>query len=97
MLYAPGLRELGQIREVCRAVSRPVNVLVGIAGMSLSVADLAAAGVRRISLGGALARAALGALLSAVREINHSGTFSFVDTAAPTKELNAFFVGRAQL
>lgn len=97
VLYAPGLRDIGQIRQVCQAVTRPVNVLAGIGGMSLSVDELAAAGVRRISVGSTLARAALGAFLKAAREIKDRGTFSFVDAAAPTKELNAFFVGRESI
>jgi 2-methylisocitrate lyase-like PEP mutase family enzyme len=94
VLYAPGLRDIGQIRQLCQAVARPVNVLVGIPGMALSIDELAAAGVRRISLGGALARAALGALLRAAREIKDRGTFTFVDAAIGSKELNPFFAGR---
>src|SRR3984893_18001009 len=68
-LYAPGLTRPQDIRTVCAAVSKPVNVVMGLKTASLSVADLAALGVRRISLGAALSRAALGAFLRAAREI----------------------------
>ena len=63
VLYAPGLRDLSAIRTVCGAVGKPVNVIMGLAGAAFSVDDLAAAGVRRISVGSAFARAALGAFL----------------------------------
>ncbi len=94
VLYAPGLRDESQIRQVCQAVSKPVNVLAGIGGMSLSIDELSAAGVRRISLGAALARTALGAFLSAAGEIKDLGTFTFVDRAVASKGLSQFFVGR---
>jgi 2-methylisocitrate lyase-like PEP mutase family enzyme len=94
VLYAPGLRDLATIRTVCAAVGRPVNVVMGLAGAAFSVDDLAAAGVRRISLGSALARAALGALLRAAREIQQRGTFSFADGAASFAELDPFLQGR---
>jgi 2-methylisocitrate lyase-like PEP mutase family enzyme len=94
VLYAPGLRDLATIRTVCAAVGRPVNVVMGLAGAAFSVDDLAAAGVRRISLGSALARAALGALLRAAREIQERGTFSFADGAASFAELDPFLQGR---
>ena len=70
VLFAPGLPSLDAIRTVCAAVApRPVNVLAGIKGLAFPVAELAAAGVRRISLGGSLARVALGALIAAAREM----------------------------
>lgn len=90
VLYAPGLRDLETIRQVCAAVHRPVNVIIGIAGTSFSVEQLAAAGVRRISLGSALSRVALGAVLQAAREIKEQGTFGFADAAASFAELNGF-------
>ena len=91
VLHAPGLPSLDAIRQVCAALApRPVNVLAGIKGLNFSFAELQAAGARRISLGGALARAALGALLAAGREMKERGTFSFVDTAAPTAEVASF-------
>ena len=99
VLYAPGLGSsvvpgvagIGAIRQVCAALApRPVNVLAGIKGFTSSVDDLVAAGVRRISLGGALARVALAGLLSAAREMKDRGTFTFVDHAAPTSEVASF-------
>jgi 2-methylisocitrate lyase-like PEP mutase family enzyme len=91
VLYAPGLPTLDAIKQVCAAVApRPVNVLAGIKGLNFSLAEIEQAGARRISLGGALARVALGALLSAAREMQQRGTFSFVDHAAPTSEINSF-------
>jgi 2-methylisocitrate lyase-like PEP mutase family enzyme len=90
VLYAPGLRDLGTIRQVCAALGKPVNVLMALPGMPLSVEQLAAAGVRRISLGSALSRAALGAVLGAAREIQERGTFGFIDSAASSAEISAF-------
>jgi len=93
VLYAPGLPNLEAIKTVCAAVApRPVNALAGIKGLAFSLEDLAAAGVRRISLGGALSRLAYGALIAAAREMSHKGTFSFVDHAAPTAEVDAFML-----
>jgi len=91
VLYAPGLPTLDAIKQVCAALApRPVNVLAGIKGLNFPLAELERAGARRISLGGALARVALGGLLSAAREMQERGTFSFVDRAAPTSEINSF-------
>jgi 2-methylisocitrate lyase-like PEP mutase family enzyme len=93
VLFAPGLRSLEAIKTVCAAVApRPVNVLAGIKGLAFPVAELAAAGVRRISLGGSLTRLAFGALIAAAREMREKGTFSFVDRAAPTFEVAAFML-----
>jgi 2-methylisocitrate lyase-like PEP mutase family enzyme len=94
VLYAPGLRDLAMIRTVCAAVAKPVNVIMGLAGASFSAEDLAAAGVRRISLGSALARAALGAFLRAAREVKERGTSSFADRAASFAELDPFMQAR---
>ena len=87
VLYAPGLTTLEQIRTVCSSVSRPVNVVMGLAGGTFSVPQLAEAGVKRISLGSSLARAALGALVRAAREIRNQGTFSFAADAIPFAEI----------
>jgi 2-methylisocitrate lyase-like PEP mutase family enzyme len=95
VLYAPGLRELGAIRTVCQAVARPVNVIMGIAGAAFTVDQLAAAGVRRISLGSALSRVALGAFLRAAREVKERGTFTFADAAASFADLEPFMQGPA--
>jgi 2-methylisocitrate lyase-like PEP mutase family enzyme len=90
-LYAPGLTRPDDIRTVCASVSKPVNVVMGLTGVnnvSFSVAELAALGVRRISVGSALSRAALGAFLRAAREIKEHGTFSFARDALPYAEAN---------
>jgi 2-methylisocitrate lyase-like PEP mutase family enzyme len=90
-LYAPGLRTHEQIAAVVAAVApKPVNVLVGAAS-EWTVAQLAALGVRRISVGGALARAAWGGMLRAARLLANEGRFDGFADAAPGKELNAFF------
>lgn len=91
VVYAPGLTKPDDIAALVRAVDRPVNVLAGVAGSGLSVADLAALGVRRVSVGAALARAALGAFLRAATEIRDRGTFGFATEAATFGELNGIF------
>jgi 2-methylisocitrate lyase-like PEP mutase family enzyme len=89
-LYAPGLRTEAQITEVVRAVApKAVNVLTS----GLPVATLAAFGVRRVSVGGSLARVAWGAFLGAAREISTEGTFSAFAAGAPGGDLNAMFGG----
>ena len=89
-LYAPGIRTREQIEAVVRAVApRAVNVLVG--SDFTSVAELAALGVRRISVGGALARAAWGAFLEAAREIAEAGTFTRLAKGVPFATLNESF------
>ena len=91
VLFAPGLPSLEAIKTVCAAVAPfPVNALAGIKGLSFSVAELAAAGVRRISLGGVLSRVALGALMNAAREMREKGTFTFVEQAPPNAELASY-------
>jgi|SRR5690606_3922728 2-methylisocitrate lyase-like PEP mutase family enzyme len=89
-LYAPGLTSLEQVRAVVEAVApTPVNVLVG--RPFATVSELADAGVRRISVGGALARTAWGALLRAAREMAETGTFTSFDDAVPFAELDGRF------
>ena len=90
VLYAPGLPSLEAIREVCASVSKPINVVMGLKGATFSVEELAAAGVKRISVGGALARAALGAFVRAAREMKDKGTFTFAADAIPHAEAKAF-------
>jgi 2-methylisocitrate lyase-like PEP mutase family enzyme len=75
-------------------VSRPVNVIVGLRNTSFSVDELAALGVKRISVGSALSRAALGALVSAAREIRDHGTFRFADQALPYADANELMTPR---
>ncbi len=79
VLFAPALPTLDAVRAVCSAVSKPVNFMIGMKGSSFSIAELEAAGVRRISLGGTLYRAAMVGFLSAAKEIKEHGTFSFVE------------------
>jgi 2-methylisocitrate lyase-like PEP mutase family enzyme len=88
VLFAPGLPDLAAVRAVCAAVSKPVNFMVGIKGKSFSVDELAAAGVRRISLATSLYRAAMTGLLDAAREVKDTGQFGFIDRSATTPELN---------
>ncbi len=75
VLYAPGLRDLGDIRTVCDSLSKPVNVIMGAPGVGLSVADLSAVGVRRISVGSGFVRRAYGAFIDAAREVLETGQF----------------------
>jgi 2-methylisocitrate lyase-like PEP mutase family enzyme len=88
VLFAPGLPDLDAVRTVCKAVTKPVNFMVGIKGKSFSVSELAAAGVRRISLATSLYRAAMTGLLDAAREVKDSGQFGFLERALTTSELN---------
>ena len=91
-LYAPGLPDLSAIRAVCQAVSKPVNVVMGLPGGNMTTAQLTDAGVRRISLGSALARTALGAFMAAAREIQ-AGSYTFSDNAASFAEISAHMRG----
>jgi 2-methylisocitrate lyase-like PEP mutase family enzyme len=94
VLFAPGVREPQDIAAIVRAVDpKPVNVLIG-ADTGLRVADLQELGVRRISVGSALARVAWGAVLRAARTLAEEGSFSGLDGAAPFAELNALFGSR---
>ena len=95
-LYAPGISSAEHIRTVCSSVSKPVNVLVGSKGPSYTVAELASLGVKRISLGSALSRAALGGFVRAAREIQQQGTFRFLEEALPYADANSFMAGPAQ-
>ena len=92
VLYAPGLATKDDIAAVVRAVDRPVNVVMGLKGVQLSLAELSALGVKRVSVGSALSRAALGAFLRAAREMREHGTFTFAAQAASSKEISDFFV-----
>ena len=88
VLFAPGLPDLDAVRVVCAAVSKPVNFMVGIKGKSFSVEELAASGVRRISLATSLYRAAMSGFLDAVNELKDMGSFGFLDRCVTTAELN---------
>jgi 2-methylisocitrate lyase-like PEP mutase family enzyme len=91
VLYAPGLKNKEDISSVVRSVDRPVNVVMGLQGAQLGLAELSEIGVKRVSVGSALSRAALGAFLRAAREMKMQGTFTFADDAVAFKEINALF------
>ena len=91
VLYAPGLRTKDEIKAVISSVDRPVNVLMGLQGVLLSLEELSELGAKRISVGGALARTALGAFLRAAREMKEQGTFTFAETAVSYREISAMF------
>jgi 2-methylisocitrate lyase-like PEP mutase family enzyme len=93
VLMAPGLPDLAAVRAVCAAVSRPVNFMAGIKGKSFTVADLTAAGVKRISLATSLYRNAMSGLLDAAREVKDKGTFGYLEHSVSTPDLNAFMQG----
>ncbi|HVW68201.1 MAG TPA: isocitrate lyase/phosphoenolpyruvate mutase family protein [Steroidobacteraceae bacterium] len=90
VLFAPALPDLDAVRAVCRSLTKPVNFMVAIKGKSFSVAELAAAGVRRISLATSLYRTAVAGLVTAAREVRDAGTFGFLDGAITTAELNQY-------
>lgn len=87
VLFAPGLPDLAAVKALCAAVSKPVNFMVGIKGKSFSVAELAEAGVKRISLATSLYRAAMTGLLDAASEVKTKGQFTFLDRSLTTTEL----------
>jgi 2-methylisocitrate lyase-like PEP mutase family enzyme len=91
VLMAPGLPDLDAVRQVCAALERPFNFMAGIPRRSFTVAELAACGVRRISLATSLYRAAMTGVIAAAREVQAGGTFGYVDTSVPGAELNAYF------
>jgi 2-methylisocitrate lyase-like PEP mutase family enzyme len=91
VLYAPGLRDLATIRTVVASVGKPVNVVMSAADPALTAAQLAEAGVKRISVGGALSRLALAAFLRGAREMKEPGGFTWVRDTVPTRELKAIF------
>ena len=91
VLYAPGLTSKSDIETVVRSVDRPVNVIMGLKGVPFTLAELSKIGVKRISVGSALCRAAYGAFLRAAKEMKEKGTFTFADEAVPFGELTAMF------
>ena len=90
VLYAPGLPDLDSIRAVCSCVDRPVNVVMGLQGVSLTLEQLREAGVKRVSVGGSFARAALSALVHAARDVQENGTFTYASDALSHAEASAF-------
>jgi len=94
VLFAPGVKTPEEISAVVKAVSpRPVNVIMGLAGSGLSLKDLEALGVKRVSLGSSLARAAYGSFLHAAEEVKQKGTFSFADDVVPYRTFNSILGG----
>ncbi len=91
VLYAPGLTSQSDIASIVRAVDRPVNVIMGRQGVYLSLASLSELGVKRVSVGSALSRAALGAFLRAAQEMRDYGTFTFADEAISFQDISAMF------
>ena len=88
VLFSPGLKSKQDIITVVRSVDRPVNVVMGLQGVQLSLDELSQIGVKRVSVGSALSRAALGAFLRAAREMQMHGTFSFAEDAVKYADLN---------
>jgi len=91
VLYAPGLHDIGTIRTVVSSLNRPFNLVMGFADPTLTVAELSAAGVKRISVGGAMERHALSAFLRCAREMKDQGAFTFVRDMAPVREVREAF------
>src|SRR6266404_8709848 len=96
VLFAPGLSSLDAIRTLCASVSKPVNVVMGLPSGDFSVEGLAAVGVKRISVGASFARAALGALLRAAREVKEKGTFAYAAEALPSAEVKRYLADPKQ-
>jgi len=90
VLFAPGLPDLAAVRTVCSALEKPVNFMAGMRGKSFALADLAAAGVKRVSLSTSLYRAALTGLLAAGQEVRKAGTFGYVETLMSGDELEKY-------
>jgi 2-methylisocitrate lyase-like PEP mutase family enzyme len=93
VLMAPGLPDLAAVKAVCAALQRPFNFMAGIKGKSFSVAELEAAGVRRISVATSLYRAAMSGLVEAAREVKDKGSFAYLERTMATPDLNGFMRG----
>ena len=91
VLMAPGLPDLAAVRTVCSALKRPFNFMAGIPRRSYTVPELAACGVKRISLATSLYRAAMTGLILAAREVQGTGAMTYIDTSLPSAEVNAYF------
>jgi 2-methylisocitrate lyase-like PEP mutase family enzyme len=91
VLYAPGLAGKDDIASLVQSVDRPVNVVMGLQGVQLSLAELSAIGVKRVSVGSALSRAALGAFLRAATEMRQHGTFGFAEEAISYGDITKLF------
>ena len=91
VLYAPGLTSKEDIAAVVSSVDRPINVLAGLQNAPLTLAELSALGVRRVSIGSLLSRAAYGAAIHAATEMRERGTFTFADQAISFRDLTTIF------
>jgi 2-methylisocitrate lyase-like PEP mutase family enzyme len=91
VLYSPGVHDLATIKTVVASVKKPFNLVMGFADPTLTVDQLSAAGVKRISVGGAMARVALAAFLRSAREMKDQGAFTYVRDMAPVKEVRQAF------
>ena len=96
VVYAPGLRTKDHIAAVVQAVSKPVNALMGLQGVVLTLAELSGLGVKRVSVGSALYRTAMGAFLRAAHEMRREGTFGFAADAAGSRDLSTIFAKNAR-
>jgi 2-methylisocitrate lyase-like PEP mutase family enzyme len=91
VLYSPGVHDLTSIRTVVSAIGKPFNLVMGFADPTLTLEQLSAAGVKRISVGGAMSRFALAAFLKSAREMKDKGSFTYVREMAPIAELRDVF------
>ncbi|MER2538252.1 MAG: isocitrate lyase/phosphoenolpyruvate mutase family protein [Azonexus sp.] len=96
VLFAPGIQSKADIKSILSSIDRPLNVLMGLRGEQLSLAELSELGVSRISLGGSLAKTAYSAMISAVKDIMSTGKFEYASNAITGKEINAIFDHRQQ-
>jgi 2-methylisocitrate lyase-like PEP mutase family enzyme len=90
VLMAPGLPDLAAVKAVCAAIDRPFNFMAGIKGKSFAVAELAAAGVKRVSFATSLYRAAMTGLVAAALEVKEKGSWGYLDTTMATPDLNRY-------
>jgi 2-methylisocitrate lyase-like PEP mutase family enzyme len=91
VLYAPGLRTREDIAALVSSVDRPVNVVMGLVGAQFGLEELSRIGVKRVSIGSSLQRAALGEFVRAAREMRDQGTFTYASQAASPKDMTAIF------
>ena len=95
-LYVPGIRDAGTIGRLVKEADGPVNVVMGLGGSPLSVRQLEDLGVKRVSIGGSLARATFGLIRRAAEEMRDNGTFTYSEDQVPNGELCQFFAGRQE-
>lgn len=93
VLFAPGLPDIAAVRRVCTSLTRPVNVMAAVPGMGFTVASLAAAGVKRISLAASLYRVAMTALRDAADGLHATGSFDYLDRTISSTDFGAYLAG----